>query len=585
MSRHIIRFPLAALIGAILMTMACCTHRSAAWPMLSAADSLMESRPDSALAILHSVDPSALPSGEESARYALLMSMALDKNYVDTTTFDILQPAIDYYLRKGTPDERLRTLYYQGVIHLNRQEYNEAMNSFMNASDLRDEITDSIVLARTLVAQATLYNKQYKIPDLISKSLEAAHLYESLGNFHARLRCYAKAINGYVILNDSISSDSLIQESKDIISSKGLDDKYLISSELSYIVKFGTKEAIRTFLEKNLDFIIEKDDLYDSSTGYSKIGEYDTALKVLSKIQLDNTTADSLRYYSIKYDILDRKGDISNALSTYKKFSVIFQRHTLNLLSDDLLFAEHKHNIEIENNNKLRIKDNLIWSIVMAAILLMLLLCWMYYRNLLNQSRRKLAENEMKRIEEKQKHDEDEAEKMQLEIIRLENERTKLENLLNQKQELTAPLNEVIKARLGMLNSLLAKEISVNAKLVNPYDEQIDRFKKDKMELLSYIKTNLITSVPRFMDHLEKHNLTEEEINFVCLSAIGLNGKEAAHYLSLKRNYDFSGGIRRKLNLDGSETNLGKYVRRLLKELDRPSTISPKDEHTKDNDG
>ena len=37
------------------------------------------------------------------------MSMALDKNYIDTTTFDIIQPAIDYYLSKGNADEKLRT--------------------------------------------------------------------------------------------------------------------------------------------------------------------------------------------------------------------------------------------------------------------------------------------------------------------------------------------------------------------------------------------------------------------------------------------------------------------------------------------
>ena len=60
------------------------------------AESLMETHPDSALSILKGVDKSQLHSKAARARYALLMSMALDKNVIDTTTFDVLQPAIDY---------------------------------------------------------------------------------------------------------------------------------------------------------------------------------------------------------------------------------------------------------------------------------------------------------------------------------------------------------------------------------------------------------------------------------------------------------------------------------------------------------
>ncbi len=94
------------------------------------AEELMNSRPDSALTVLSSIEKTSLGDDEEKARYALLMSMALDKNYIDTTSFDVLQPAIDYYLEKGTPDERLRTLYYQGRIFLNQSDFDMAMQSF-----------------------------------------------------------------------------------------------------------------------------------------------------------------------------------------------------------------------------------------------------------------------------------------------------------------------------------------------------------------------------------------------------------------------------------------------------------------------
>ena len=63
----------------------------------------MDAKPDSALVVLENIPSSSVKGKEAAARYALLKSIALDKNYIDTTTFDVLQPAIDYYVKNGTP--------------------------------------------------------------------------------------------------------------------------------------------------------------------------------------------------------------------------------------------------------------------------------------------------------------------------------------------------------------------------------------------------------------------------------------------------------------------------------------------------
>lgn len=104
---------------------------------LTKAENLMEQHPDSSIAILRGIDRAKLGSDKVRARYALLMSMALDKNYIDTTTFDVLQPAIDYYLDKGkgTPDDKLRSYYYQGRIFQNKGERDNALNSFVKGID------------------------------------------------------------------------------------------------------------------------------------------------------------------------------------------------------------------------------------------------------------------------------------------------------------------------------------------------------------------------------------------------------------------------------------------------------------------
>ena len=74
-------------------------------------------------------------------------------------------------------------------------------------------------------------------------------------------------------------------------------------------------------------------------------------------------------------------------------------------------------------------------------------------------------------------------------------------------------------------------------------------------------------SHPKFIQYLEEHNLTDSEINYACLYAIGLRGKEIGEYIQLKRHYHISSDIRKKLGMNEQETNLGIYIRQLMKKL------------------
>lgn len=160
-----------------VIILSACERHSPVGDQMDIAEKLMNSKPDSALSILENIPSSSVKDPRISARYAMLKSMALDKNYIDTTNFDVLQPAIDYYFKNGTPNEKLRTYYYQGRIYQNQGNDDVAMQSFMNGCDLRQSVTDSLILAHTLVAQGTLYLKQYKTKEFTRNNIAAAKLY------------------------------------------------------------------------------------------------------------------------------------------------------------------------------------------------------------------------------------------------------------------------------------------------------------------------------------------------------------------------------------------------------------------------
>ena len=70
-----------------------CVERSEYWQTIKSVEPYIEERPDSALVVLQGMNTRKLSEGEERAKYALYLSMAMDKNYIDRTDFDVLLPA------------------------------------------------------------------------------------------------------------------------------------------------------------------------------------------------------------------------------------------------------------------------------------------------------------------------------------------------------------------------------------------------------------------------------------------------------------------------------------------------------------
>ena len=96
-------------------------RKSETYRLLEDVDSYIEARPDSTLAVLEGIDKSELTSKELEAKYALLLSQALDKNYIDLQSDSIIAPAVNYYKMMNAlghcimPEECIRML---GILKL-----------------------------------------------------------------------------------------------------------------------------------------------------------------------------------------------------------------------------------------------------------------------------------------------------------------------------------------------------------------------------------------------------------------------------------------------------------------------------------
>ena len=110
--------------------------------LLSDIESYIDSRPDSALAAIRQIDTTALHGRAVKAKYSLLHAIALDKNYIDTADTRVVQPAVDYYDRHGSPEQRLNAYMYLGTEQYNAGRYNQAIVSFSHAAEFAEKVDD-----------------------------------------------------------------------------------------------------------------------------------------------------------------------------------------------------------------------------------------------------------------------------------------------------------------------------------------------------------------------------------------------------------------------------------------------------------
>ena len=556
-----IRYIILLFLSMFLLMAVCCDRHGEADSRMDKAENLMVSKPDSALMILDSITPEMLSGKREKARYALLKSMALDKNYIDTTTFDVLQPAIDYFLKKGSADEKLRTYYYQGRIYQNRQNPDSAMQSFMRGREYGAHATDTLTLANLLVAQGTILYSTYKFDDFIKVNLDAAKLYNGIGKIDYEILSLVNALDGGIITSDKRLADSIMSIARKKAGDNSELNAIIHPYILTYTAKFGNEGGIKKILHyyKSADEIDDETKV-SIALAYCKINDLDNARRFLEAIPISSSIRGSLEYLAAKSDILEQSGDLAEALETYREFYTTLSSIHQNIFSHDLLFAKERHEMEKSNLLKIQKRDRIIWISLSVTLLLLLVTCYIYYRYRLGKAKNQVDDLEKKRLKL-------ERENLRLKIKQLEDESSLLRDILEKRDDLAKPIEDAIKIRIEMLNGLLATQISNNDSYSKPYDEWCERLTRDKDEFMNTTRLAFTATHPKVIGFLEEHGLTEYEINYMCLYALGLRGKEVGEYMQLKRHYHISSDIRKKLGIDEHQTNIGIYIRNLMKKL------------------
>ncbi|MBO5194183.1 MAG: hypothetical protein J6B62_04740 [Bacteroidales bacterium] len=114
-------------IMAAILAVCSCGKREMTKQCLANVGSYISEKPDSALAVLESIDRASIRGQRMKAEYSLLYAMALDKNYIDTTDVSVVMPAVKYFDTHGPEDKAMKAWFYLGREQENGGEYEDAI--------------------------------------------------------------------------------------------------------------------------------------------------------------------------------------------------------------------------------------------------------------------------------------------------------------------------------------------------------------------------------------------------------------------------------------------------------------------------
>ena len=177
---------------------------------LAKADSLMHAHPDSALVLLQSISADSLTDEANRAYHALLLSQALDKNYIDETNDSLINIAVDYYADNPISTQQMLAYYYQARIKQNARTYPEALYAALHAEATALQLNDHYHLGLIYRLMMECYSHVYNT----EKELEYAQLsYE-----HFALTEHKRHVN-FALLNlaDTYTANRKVNQSIGII--------------------------------------------------------------------------------------------------------------------------------------------------------------------------------------------------------------------------------------------------------------------------------------------------------------------------------------------------------------------------------
>ena len=506
----------------------------------------MDLCPDSALNLLKGIhDPEKL-WGESQATYALLMTQAMDKNYMKFSSDSLIALALNYYtITQTSPIMYAKALFYHGRVMLELDKEEEALKSFLAAKDVYERTKDHKMLALILEEIGMINRRQELFDDALSYFREALDTHIRLKDSLGIISVSQNIARVYLFKSQWDSCSYYYNNALEIAVKKNL-------SEISILHELGIlyrsmqelSEAERYFLaayEKETDE--EKKYMECLSLGYlyMQMGQTENARKYLKMSAKSSKAYTQISAFDCLY-FLEKDIDNFEEAIVYHELADSITNAMEELNSRELIASLQKkyENEKLQNDNlhmKVRYTNFMLWGMI-AFLIVVACMCYYYYKNRNNKKKIAEIESQIRENEEEIERYQQEIEDIQIskdqvlkENLMLEENRTKVGELNGKIILLTMQnktLSEHLKELGGELNVGTSSSSFIHAfRLLLAIKEGTLRGKlsnEERQKLFSLFDLMYWNYVTRLLERAP--TLTKHDLEICCFLKFGLTHEE-----------------------------------------------------------
>ncbi len=539
------------------------------------AESLMNEHPEDALSIIRHIDRRKIYSSASEARYALLYSQALDKNYVDVTSDSLTAVAVNYYDRHGTKHERAMAHYYQGWVYSNAGNFDAAIRSYSLAEDAASGTDDYYLLGLINNAVGNLHFEQYDLDEALQRDQQAASFFHRAQSPYNEALAYIGVGTVYSLKGDNEQMEIVYNKAIEIYKELGEIDRILPLYE-ELVVKTqlnvgnnlrGVKNDLRRYYLEYSDGNIPLQSLGLWQGIYLKGNELDSA-KMCGDLMLQNRnlfTAHKIAgCYALMEQIACMEGDYKEAYGYAKQYADMMDSVTLKKEEDLVLELEQKYRNRILNQSYENLKQHndqqrIITGLVLLFSLSLLVAGLLYLRKWRENAALKMREAEA------------EKESLGRACRELQEQLGTVGDRVDTDDEQERQLFDALEERMVVLRNWVDKaETMKPALFMKSFRDYMTVNVKSKHALsdLQYVVNRKYFGV---VDYLKAHypELRKQDLDLCCLLCFGFSQHGICYlynYEDIGSFYNKRSRLRKKLGLPPERT-LESFIAELLAEL------------------
>lgn len=562
-----------------LWVISCQTTPDSVVQTLSLVEKCMEVAPDSALNLLKRIPNPDVLHGKAQADYSLLMTQAMDKNYIKPESDSLIAIAVGYY---GSHDENWiakgKAFFYYGRVmkELNRPE--DAMRYYLKARSIFEGSKEYRTLGLILEEMGTLNWNQDLADESLLNYQEALSCYRIIKD--TCCMSYALRSIGRYYLSIGASSDSAYTYYQKALE---LAHRSKCKSELT-LQELGLLHRMKRDYQKAEYYLLQALELDGKTSLFSEIylslgyncllmDNKDEAEKYLKRATEATNIYTQADTYRLLFELEKMRKNPWEAIEYKEKSDSLNREIQKAEIRETVASLQKKYeNEKLQNENlQLKIKNQtIVWLCFLLALLVFLGAYYFYYRQ--RQNKKRIQEIEKQIVENREEIALYQEELVNYQELQSESEdyRTKIGEL-NGKVLLLQGQNKTLTERLNTLGGDIDNSCSpIDARYISTFrmllslksgavKGELSRPDWECLfDLFNYLYSDMLIRLQE-----EYPTLTKHDLEICCLLKFGFTNDalKRVFFTTSDSITKAKGRLKKRLNISAQE-DLDHFIRK-----------------------